>query len=291
MALVDICVNLFNSQLKPDRTAMLERARLAGVSSIVITATDLDTATQAARFCEQPPENAPLCICTAGIHPHDANLAHQDSRAEGAASAGTALPDDWQEQLEALARNQHVRAIGETGLDFYRNFVPQDEQRQVFEAQISLAQQLNKPLFVHDRDTNGEVLRTLTSAGTLPPVVVHCFTGSREELEGFIEAGFYIGITGWIADPERGQQLRELVGLIPIDQLLLETDAPFLKPKSVPQDLHLQNGLTARHKRRNEPAYLPFVADAVAGARNESIEELALHTSQNARRFFRIDEQ
>ncbi|MEM7001381.1 MAG: TatD family hydrolase [Pseudomonadota bacterium] len=266
----DICVNLLNTQFNKDRDAVLSRAASCGVTRMMITATDIQTSRAAQAWC-----TADNLFCTAGVHPHDIG----------------SVSDDWLDQLRTLAGAPAVRAIGETGLDFNRNFSPRDAQLQGFEAQIELACSLHKPLFVHDRDSQGEVLKCLQKfqAG-LPPVVVHCFTGTEDELKGYLEQDFYIGITGWVADQRRGAELREIVGQIPLARLLIETDAPFLKPHNVPADFLLQMGLDAASnknaKRRNEPAMLPFVAAAIAAHRPESEAEIAAASTANARRFF-----
>lgn len=261
MKYLDICVNLLNGQFKNDRDKVVEDACSAGVEFLV-TATDLSSTREAIAYCRTRGLR-----CTAGVHPHD---------------AGT-LPSDWLEELASLAQHAEVCAIGETGLDFNRNYSPAAVQREVFAAQIELAQRLDKPLFVHDRDTNGEVLEMLLAAGPLPPTTVHCFTGSADELRGFIAAGFFIGITGWIADQSRGGSLRELVAQIPGEQLLMETDAPFLRPHNAPP------ASQSRLRRRNEPALLPYVCEAIAACREESAEELAAICRLNAQRAFRLE--
>ena len=292
--LVDVCVNLMNSQFRRDRSAVMARAAAAMVSHIVITATDLASTRQAIEYCQNQDQDQdqnrkqeqehqynthpPFCVTTAGIHPHDAALDNLQQN-----------EPDWLEQLGILCSVDQVRAVGETGLDFHRQFVAHADQYQVFEQQIALAQKINKPLFVHDRDTHGAVLRTLQSAGPLPPVLIHCFTGTRQDLEDYLDAGYYIGLTGWIADPERGQRLRELAPLVPLERLMLETDAPFLKPKSIPADYHQQIGLSSREKRRNEPGFLPFVIEAVAKATGQSAAHIGKTTAANAKRFFELD--
>lgn len=265
--LTDICVNLLNSQFREDTHELLSRAADHGVSRILITATDLKSSQAAQTWCTPG-----LRYCTAGIHPHDAK----------------ALPDDWQRRLEALATQNCVRAVGETGLDFNRNFTPREQQLGVFEHQISLAQSINKPLFVHDRESDGEVLACLMHAASrapLPAVVIHCFTGTEAELMNYLEAGFYIGITGWIADVKRGAELRRLVRKIPLERLLLETDAPFLRPHNAPATFWEEHGIM-HFKRRCEPALLRYVLSTIADEREESPDVIAHATTTNAVRLF-----
>lgn len=260
---VDVCVNLLNRQFDPDRAEVVARARTAGVERMVLTATDLASARDLLAW------HKPGCLySTAGIHPHDVKD----------------LPADWLGQLESLAAQPAVVAIGETGLDFNRNFSPRDTQLASFEQQIALACRVGKPLFVHDRESDGLVLELLGKyASTLPPTVIHCFTGSADELAAYLEAGYYIGITGWITEQKRGAELRALVPRIPLDRLLVETDAPFLKPHNLPADAS-----GAKPSRRNEPALLPWVVAAIAEARQQPVAEVVQATYANALRFFAL---
>lgn len=178
-----------------------------------------------------------------------------------------------------------VCAVGECGLDFNRNFSTQEEQIRAFQAQIEVAIEVSKPLFVHDRESQGQVLKMLTKTN-LPPTVIHCFTGSENDLRGYLEAGFYIGITGWICDEKRGEDLRTMVKQIPLDKLLVETDAPFLRPQNAPSDFVSNHGIAAKWKKRNEPALLAWVVEEIAKHRQESVEHIAQATSNNAKLLF-----
>ena len=274
LSLVDICVNLANSQFNDDRAELLTRSKLEQVDQLILTATDLNSASWLQGFIRNNTHKShlwPQLYCTAGVHPHDAQeLLSQDN---------------WQQQLKTLVQANEVVAVGETGLDFFRNFSSQAAQREVFEYQIELACKIEKPLFVHDRESDGAVLQQLANFSNLPATVIHCFTGTRDELTNYLDAGFYIGITGWVADPKRGVTLRELVADIPLSRLLIETDAPFLKPHNIvtPDLYSIQKN---KYKRRNEPAYLPFVLDAITSVRKESKEEIAVATSHNAHQIF-----
>ncbi len=257
MSLIDTCVNLLSGQFRKDREEILTRAHDAGVTGFLFTATDIESSSALQAHC------GTNRLTTAGVHPHDAS----------------GVCDDWIDQLTELVSADCVRAVGETGLDFNRNFSPPDVQREVFRYQVELAQRVDLPLFVHERESEGEVLRILKDADDLPPVVIHCFTGTRSELTEYLNAGFYIGITGWIADTRRGDTLRDIVSLIPPDRLLIETDAPYLRPHNAPGDV-------GASPKRNEPALLPYVLSALAEAREETAEELATATSENARHLF-----
>jgi len=270
--MIDIGVNLLHPQFSEDRDAVIARAKAAGVEQMLITATDLDSTRAAIRFCESN-----QLFCTAGIHPHDA----------AAADANFATT------LAELASHPAVRAIGETGLDFNRNYSPPDAQRQVFKTQIDLAKRLQKPLFVHDRDSDGEVFELLSRAEAgSAGVVIHCFTGNRQDLQRYLEAGFYIGVTGWVCDERRGRELQALLPEIPLDRLLLETDAPFLIPANIPAALieWPPQGVSRKHRRRNEPALLAVVAAAVADLLQISPAELSARSAANARLLFDIPE-
>ena len=256
-ALVDIGTNLTDRNFAKDRRQVVERAVAAGVEQMVVTGVSVAKSRAALALAD-----GSRLFATAGIHPHDA----------GSAECG------WEDAIRELAKDRRVVAIGETGLDFNRNYSPPDLQRTVFRAQIALAVELDLPLFVHDRDSGGQTRALLRErAGELGRCVVHCFTGTAADLAGYLDDGWHIGITGWICDERRGLELQGLVADIPRQRLMLETDAPWLLPRTMfprPKD------------RRNEPAFLPWVALKVAECRGESVEEVAAYTSANARRFF-----
>ena len=252
---------------------MLQRAYAADVRRCLYVATDLESANSLIRACdtgELAGPELPDYKLTAGVHPHDVDK----------------LADNWLKALRSAASHPKVCAIGETGLDFNRDFSARDNQVRCFRQQIDLACDMGLPLFVHDRDSNGRVAECLAAKATPPAVVIHCFTGSSEDLRVYVEAGYYIGITGWITDPQRGIELRELVANIPIDRLLVETDAPYLKPHNAPVDWHRLHQLRSRFKKRCEPAHLPYVVEKIAECRNASISQIVNATTQNAARVF-----
>lgn len=267
--MIDIGVNLLHPQFDQDRCAVIDRARAAGVTGLLVTATDLAMSERAVTFCE-----ARDLYCTAGVHPHDASRA----------------PADLGERLTVLLDSHRVRAVGETGLDFNRNYSPPEVQRVVFHAQLRLASQSGLPVFVHDRDSAGEVHEALAGyMADLTGVVVHCFTGSAEDLDRYLRLGCHIGVTGWLNDERRGAGLRSLVDRIPLERLLIETDAPFLRPGDVPKEWLAQQA-PAISRRRNEPALLPYIADRIAAIRQEDPETIRRVTADNARRLFRLPE-
>lgn len=259
--MIDIGANLCHDSFDDDRDAVLERARSAGVSAIVVTGSDRQSSHQALALAREHPD---YLYATAGIHPHRAEEADQ-----------TAI-----DELRQLADSPPVCAVGETGLDFFRDFSPRTAQIQAFEAQLQLASTLEMPVFLHQRDAHASFFPIIKShRDSLPAAVVHCFTGTREELHDYLDLDLYIGLTGWFCDERRGAHLHELVGDIPADRLMIETDAPYL----LPRDLDPKPS-----SRRNEPHHLPHIAGAIAKARGVDTEALAQQTTENARRFFGI---
>lgn len=258
--IVDIGVNLAHRSFHGDRKAVIQRAFDAGVRTMVITGTSQASSQEAQRIAREYPGQL---FSTAGVHPHDSRNCTMDTIAE----------------LRRLAALEQVVAIGECGLDFNRDFSPRTEQEKWFEAQVALAEELQKPLFLHERDASQRFCAILTAVRKSVPAVVHCFTGSRESLKIYLDLGLHIGITGWICDERRGMPLRELVQEIPLDRLMIETDAPFLVPRSMP---------TKPRDGRNEPCFLPFVLQAVAECLGIPTDEVAQVTTATARDFFRL---
>ena len=257
--LVDVGVNLTNKSLQQDLDGVMQRARDAGVIQMVITGTSITESRHAITICEQYPDHL---VSTCGVHPHHASEWNEDSRAE----------------LENMARQSCVRAIGETGLDFNRNYSPQAAQEMVFQQQMELAATLQMPLFCHQRDAHERfVAMLLEHRGDISKLVVHCFTDSREALMDYLDLDCYIGITGWICDERRGLDLQQLVKLIPDNRLLLETDAPYLLPRNIQP---------RPSSRINEPAYLPHILENVAFHQGKTVELLARQSLQNSRAFF-----
>lgn len=202
---------------------------------------------------------------TAGVHPHDSK---------------TWVDGETLEGIREAASSPRVVAIGECGLDFNRMFSPKEQQLAAFAAQVQLAVDLGLPLFVHENEAHADLMAILSKVapGKLPPLVVHCFTGKREELVAYVEAGFYIGLTGFVCKEERGRDVRAMIPLIPRDKLLLETDGPFMHPAQQPRG------------ERCEPRHMVDVARTVAEAWGVDIVEAAAQTSANSRKFFRLPE-
>jgi TatD DNase family protein len=258
-SIIDIGVNLMHRSFHQDREQVVERAAAKGVSPLIITGTSLRNSVEAARYAGIYPGKL---YATVGVHPHDAKNCNEDTIAK----------------LKELAVLPQVAAIGECGLDYNRDFSPRDVQRKWFREQVNLAVELDMPLFLHEREAALDFMAILKEQA-IPKAVVHCFTGTQAELNAYLEMGLYIGITGWICDDRRGKHLKELVKLIPLDRLMIETDAPFLTPRDLkekPVD------------GRNEPVYLPHILDAVARCIGQSVEAVAKTTTETAEAFFNL---
>ena len=257
-ALIDIGINLAHDSYDADRDAVLARARAAGVTQLIITGSTLQSSAQAAALASRQPQRL---FATAGMHPH-----HASELTEASVS-----------DLAQLARAGQVVAVGECGLDYFRNHSPPAAQQQAFHRQLELARRLNKPVFLHQRDAHEDFLAILREHGENWRGVAHCFTGTGEQLESYLALGLAIGLTGWINDERRGTHLLALMPRIPAERLLLESDGPYL----LPRDLRPRPA-----SRRNEPAYLPLVAAAVARARGETLAALAASSTAAARALF-----
>ncbi|MCP4488207.1 MAG: hydrolase TatD [Gammaproteobacteria bacterium] len=258
---IDIGVNLTNRSLMHNIEGVLQRASKSGVTQMVVIGTTLEESKAAIALCVDYHEQL---VCTAGVHPHHAN--------------------EWDEHsaalLRSLATQPCVRAIGETGLDFNRNYSPQDIQIDVFHQQLSLASELDKALFTHQRDAHESFINILQQyRHQLGAIVVHCFTDSKSALKDYLDLDCHIGITGWICDERRGIELQQTVKYIPGNRLMIETDAPYL----LPRDLKPKPS-----SRINEPCHLPHIASRVAQHQRKTFEMFADECLQTTRAFFKI---
>jgi TatD DNase family protein len=263
MQLIDIGLNLTNKRFNEDRDQVIQEAIEAGITQMIVTGTNLNESKRAIQLSFDYPN---VLYATAGCHPHDAS----------------SYSDEAHEKFSELSQHQSVVAIGECGLDFNRNFSSQAEQIHAFKKQLEIAIETRKPVFLHERDafeTQYNILKDYLPQ--LSRGVIHCFTGSQDALEKYLDLGLYIGITGWICDERRGQHLLETIKLIPDDKLMIETDAPYLTPRDLANKP--KNG-------RNEPKYLPHIAQAVAKARSQTLETLADITYNNSKYFFNLSD-
>ena len=269
MDLIDIGANLTHDSFDPDREDVLKRARAAGITQIVVTGASREHSPKALALALARAHSGFL-YATAGVHPHHA----------------VDYTDECDAQMRVLHANAEVVAVGECGLDYFRDFSPRPAQRKAFERQLQLAVDTGdspasrKPLFLHQRDAHADFMAMMKNFdGNLGAAVVHCFTGTRAELFDYLDQDWHIGITGWLCDERRGQHLRELVKHIPADRLMIETDAPYLLPRTVkPSPSH----------RRNEPMYLAHIVEELARDRGEDVAVTAARTAATARVFFRL---
>ena len=273
MKLIDVGINLMNPSYDRDRDEVIKSAAAAGVSPLVITSSGEQSSVEAAMYARAHNEREKeILYTTAGVHPHEAK------------NCGTGTIEFLRELIRRESetrpgsRRFDIKAIGECGLDYNRDFSPRDVQRRWFTKQAELAAELSLPLFLHERDAFSDFSIILSEhIKSIPAALVHCFTGTREELEYYLSLGCYIGITGWICDERRGEHLKELIKTIPQDRLLLETDGPYLLPRDLP--------FKVRNKR-NEPRFLPHIAKTAAFCVGKAPEKLAEETFENSRRFF-----
>jgi TatD DNase family protein len=259
--LIDIGINLGHDSFDSDRQLVITRAREAGVVQMIITGASGSGSRQALELARSDPQRL---FATAGVHPHHA----------------TELNPELLAELESLARQPEVVAVGECGLDYFRDFSPRDVQQRAFHQQLELAARVGKPVFLHERDAHEDFIGIVREhRATLVGGVAHCFTGSAEQLGRYLELELAIGITGWICDERRGAHLLPLVREIPAAALHLETDAPYL----LPRDLKPRPA-----SRRNEPRYLPHIAAVVAQARGETVAQLSASATAASRALFRL---
>ena len=245
MIFADSHCHLDDKSYSKDRDAVLARFKEAGGRAIMIAGIDIESCREAIRLAETHEE----IFASVGVHPHDA----------ARCDTGTLAT------LKALAKHRKVKAWGEIGLDFNRMYSPKDVQERIFIEQLKTADTLGLPLIFHERDTNGRFLELLKAhPDPARQGVIHCFSGTRQELEQYLSLGFMIGITGILTIAGRGKDLRKLVLDIPADRLLIETDAPYLTPS--PQK---------NKTRRNEPAFVLSVLLRLAEIREEEPEALS----------------
>ena len=259
---IDIGVNLTGSAFQHDLDQVLQRARQAGVERMIVTGTDALHSQLALTLTRQYPD---VLLSTAGIHPHHASE----------------FDDNTIPMLRDLCAEPSVVAVGECGLDYNRNYSSPADQRRAFEAQLKLACELGLPVFLHQRDAHADFVSMLSAyRADLTGAVAHCFTGAVDEALAYLEMDMYIGITGWICDERRGHDLQHAVQHIPHDRIMLETDAPYLLPRDLPQ--------APVRKGRNEPCYLPHICDATASHMGADGREFAQQVLANTRGFFGI---
>lgn len=268
-SLIDIGANFTHKSLKHNLSQILDRASKAQVSHVIITGTSLQGSREAIDISEKynQQQQAVKLYSTVGIHPHDATRHSKYN---------------YREQLvDLLKRHKNIVAVGECGLDYDRNFSLHEDQKSVFDTQLQLACEFNLPLFMHERSASNEMLSILEKYSQHDNFhgVVHCFTnGSLDVLRQYLSLNLYIGITGWVCDERRGKDLAKLIPHIPLDRLLIETDAPFLLPRNMPRPWPSQN----------EPSCLPYVVKKLAECYSTSTDEIVKCTTENAKKLFKL---
>ncbi|XP_057670689.1 3'-5' ssDNA/RNA exonuclease TatD [Diorhabda carinulata] len=279
--LIDIGANLTNKKYSRDLDSVIQRAKDSGVRKIMVTGTSVKASKEALRLTRIYPDTL---YSTAGIHPHDAK----------------SYTDESWDELRHIANNTECVAIGECGLDYNRNFSDPEDQKLVFRKHVELAIETNKPIFVHERDAHEDLLKVLDEySAKLPPVVIHCFTGTQEQALAYLDKGFYIGLTGYLCKDKSDAGVRKLLesGSLPLDRLVVETDSPFMYPNTRASKLpdQVKDSLTERsmmflHRyctfQRNEPCSLPAIVEMIAAFMKKKPEEVALATSFNSMKLF-----
>ena len=254
----DIGANLTHESFDKDFNKVIEEAKMYDVKKICITSTSIEDTKISLKLLEK---NEDFFITTCGIHPHYANSFKKSNI----------------EEIKKLSEHAAIKAIGETGLDFNRNFSKKENQILCFNSQIEVAQELNLPLFLHQRDAHKDFMDCFKNIDLKVNAVVHCFTGEKEEFYEYLDKGFWIGFTGWICDPVRGKHMIDLLSNMPLDRIMIETDSPYLLPKN----LKIKG-------RRNEPKFIVEVAKKIAKLQNKNLDEISQIFFENSMRFFNL---
>jgi TatD DNase family protein len=257
--LFDIACNFSSDRFEKDLNKVIKRAKDNNVTKFLLVSASLKDAEKVNKIYQ---DNKDSCFLTIGAHPHHANEFNSSSPSE----------------MKRLIDEYKPHSVGETGLDFFRNISSYEEQLFAFEEQIRIAIETNLPLFLHQRDAHDDFMKIISKyKNDISKAVVHCFTGTQEELDDYLELGFHIGLTGWICDERRNIDLRKSLKNIPLDKLMIETDCPYLIPRNL-SDKPKNN--------RNEPAYLPHIANEIALLINLDKDKLIDITYKNSISFF-----
>lgn len=253
--LFDSHAHLDSARFGKDREAVINRAKAAGVEYIMNPGADYETSINAVKLAEE----YDFIYAAVGIHPHDAS----------------SLDDMMLALLKKMARHDKVKAIGEIGLDYHYDHSPRDVQKFWFRKQLQMAKNLGLPVIIHDREANQDVFNILREENSFETgVLLHCYSGSAELARQYVKLGAYISIAGPVTF-KNARKTVEVVEAIPLDHLLIETDSPYLTP-------HPYRG------KRNESAYVQYVAEKIAEIKQLSYEEVAKQTALNAKNYFKI---
>lgn len=253
--LIDSHAHLDDERFDLDREYIIENLQKNGIELVVNIGADIHSSKASVELANRY-ENIYAVV---GVHPHAAKEMDENSLAE----------------IEKLAKNKKVLAIGEIGLDYHYDNSPRDIQRKRFREQIGLAKKLDLPIVVHSREADEDLLHILKEEGQGLRAIIHCFSSDRAQLKEYLELGFYIAIGGPVTF-KKTDELKEVAKLVPIDRLLLETDAPYLAP-------------TPYRGKRNEPIFVKQTAKLIAELRGMTLEDLSLQTNRNTKKIFNID--
>lgn len=258
--MIDIGINLMSKQFNNDREQIVERALENGIG-LIITGTDLKSSEQAINFIRK--HTYQNIWCTVGCHPHNAKE----------------MDLNYYKELNSLIENNKdiVVAVGETGLDYDRMFSPLEQQKKALSQMQYMAISSDLPMFLHERKAENDFVKIMKTQRTLcRKSIVHCFTGSKETVYRYLQMGFYIGITGWVCDNRRNKELLEAIKIIPIERILIETDATYLTPQGLNLD------------RRNTPDNLHYVLEKIAEIKKVDKNLLEESTLSNSRNLFNL---
>ena len=256
---IDIACNFTHESFKHNLEEVIKNAEREDVEKFVLLCASLTDLDPIKLIQNKAPEKY---FISAGIHPHHA----------------TEIVEINYDNLLKKLKSINPHAIGETGLDYFRNISPPDIQKKSFRMHIEIAKELSLPLYLHQRDAHSDFIHIIKERrNNFPKFVVHCFTGTQKELDDYLELDAYIGLTGWICDAKRNIDLRKSIKNIPIEKMMIETDSPYLIPKNL---------INKPKKNINEPKYLPHIANEICELTGYELEELKLATSNNAIDFF-----
>lgn len=259
-SLIDIGANLTHPKLYDQLNKIVNNILSSETEIVIITSSNIEDTTIALDIISKYPE---IFYTTIGYHPHNA----KDFKIEHI------------NKINKYSKNNKVIAIGECGLDYYREYSSVEQQIFCFENHLIIAKDNNMPIFLHERQAHGDFIALLKKyKHDIDKAVVHCFTGQKKELEAYLDLGCYIGITGWISDLDRGQHLHDLIKYIPKDKLMIETDSPYLIPKNLP----------FKHDGVNQPSYLNYVAESIAECLNKDITFIQEIVTENTKNFFSL---
>ena len=260
LPLIDIGANLLDKKLFQNIDTIIQNCKSNNIEKIIITSSHINDTREAIEFMQKEPD---MFFTTVGFHPHNAKD----------------YEDQYYDEMNNLCKFPQVKAIGECGLDYRRNYSNPVDQIYCFRRHLDLACINNLPMFLHEREAHNDFLMLLKEyIHKIENVVVHCFTGTKKDLKNYLDLGCYIGITGWVTDPKRGMHLHDIIKYIPADKLMIETDSPYLLPFNYP----------IKNKKYNEPCNLIYILDAISQILKKDKTVLANEIYTNTNNFFNL---